>query len=529
VTTIVERTDPEPDGVVDVGELPPAAQPSTAGPLERLAVWRPTDTVRGWIVTLTVTLIGGLVRFWDLGWPTDRGTPVFDEKHYVPQAWQMLRNGGYEDNPGYELVVHPPVGKYLIAIGEWLFGYDGWGWRFSSAIAGTICILLIVRIGRRLTRSTMLGALAGVLLICDGVSHVQSRLGMLDIFGALFVVVAFGCLLVDRDVVRGRLAVAVSEGWVNASAFGPRLGFRWWRFACGVSLGLACGVKWNGIYYIVAFGLLSVIWDATARRAAGVERPWAGAFIRDVLPALWAIVVISVAVYFASWWAWFGSETGVDRNAAGNTVAVSSWLPNAFQSFFFYEGNVLHFHANLITGAPGVGTHPWESKPWTWPMGLRPMLYYIEQSPSPLAAGCGASECVSAQMLVGTPAMWWLAFPMIGWSLWRAIVKFDWRHAAVMVGYMAGLLPWFVNIDRQMFFFYVTPMAPFLVLGLVLACGDILGRARAGAERRGTGLLVVAIYTGLVVANFVWLWPILNGDPISAAQWQAELWLPSWR
>jgi dolichyl-phosphate-mannose--protein O-mannosyl transferase len=40
---------------------------------------------------------------------------------------------------------------------------------------------------------------------------------------------------------------------------------------------------------------------------------------------------------------------------------------------------------------------------------------------------------------------------------------------------------------------------------------------------------VVAIYTGLVVANFVWLWPILNGDPISAAQWQAELWLPSWR
>ena len=111
MTTIVERTDPEPDGVVDVGELPPAAQPSTAGPLERLAVWRPTDTVRGWIVTLTVTLLGGLVRFWDLGWPTDRGTPVFDEKHYVPQAWQMLRNGGYEDNPGYELVVQPPVGK----------------------------------------------------------------------------------------------------------------------------------------------------------------------------------------------------------------------------------------------------------------------------------------------------------------------------------------------------------------------------------------------------------------------------------
>ncbi len=58
------------------------------------------------------------MRFAGLGHPTDGGTPVFDEKHYVPQAWQMLRNGGVEDNPGYELVVHPPLGKQLIALGE---------------------------------------------------------------------------------------------------------------------------------------------------------------------------------------------------------------------------------------------------------------------------------------------------------------------------------------------------------------------------------------------------------------------------
>ena len=505
------------DGVVDVGELP-TTKPSTAGPLERLAVWRPRDTVRGWIVTLTVTLLGALVRFWDLGRPTDRGTPVFDEKYYAPEAWQMLRNGGFEDDIGfdYAFIVHPPVGKHLIAIGEWLFGYNGWGWRFSSAIAGAICILLIVRIGRRLTRSTMLGALAGVLLICDGVSHVQSRTALLDIIVALFVVIAFGCLLVDRDQVRNRLAVAVGEGWIEESRWGPRLGFRWWRFAAGISLGLACGVKWNGLYYIVAFGLLSVIWDATARRAAGVERPWVGTIVRDVLPALWSLVVIAVAVYFATWWGWFGSETGIDRHS----------FDTAFHSFLYYQADVLKFHENLLSSNHH---HYWESKPWTWPMGLRPMLYYIEQGPNPYATGCGAVQCVRAEMLVGTPAMWWLAFPMIGWSLWRAIVKFDWRHAAVMVGYLAGLLPWFVNIDRQMFFFYVTPMAPFLVLGLVLACGDILGRARAGAERRGTGLLVVAIYTGLVVANFAWLWPILSGDLITNAHWQAELWLPSWR
>jgi dolichyl-phosphate-mannose--protein O-mannosyl transferase len=40
---------------------------------------------------------------------------------------------------------------------------------------------------------------------------------------------------------------------------------------------------------------------------------------------------------------------------------------------------------------------------------------------------------------------------------------------------------------------------------------------------------VVSLYVGLVVANFAWLWPILNGIAITNGQWEAERWLPSWR
>ena len=50
-----------------------------------------------------------------------------------------------------------------------------------------------------MTRSTLVGAIAGLLLIADGVTFVSSRIGMLDIFLALFVIAAFGCLIVDRD------------------------------------------------------------------------------------------------------------------------------------------------------------------------------------------------------------------------------------------------------------------------------------------------------------------------------------------
>ena len=89
-------------------------------------------------MTAVITALAALTRFLNLGSPTDAGTPIFDEKHYAPQAWQMLHNHGVEDNPGYGLVVHPPVGKQLIALGEAIFGYNGVGWRFTGAVLGVI-------------------------------------------------------------------------------------------------------------------------------------------------------------------------------------------------------------------------------------------------------------------------------------------------------------------------------------------------------------------------------------------------------
>ncbi|WP_408629985.1 dolichyl-phosphate-mannose--protein mannosyltransferase [Actinomycetospora lemnae] len=488
----------------------------------------PTDRVRGWVVALVLTVIGGVVRFWDLGWPTDQGTPIFDEKHYVPQAWQVLRNGGYEDNPGYELVVHPPLSKQLMAVGQWIFGYDPVGWRAASALAGTLCILVIVRVARRMTRSTLLGGLAGVLLIADGVSHVSARVGMIDVFPALFVLLAFAALLVDRDDVRARLAVVVAEGRIADTLYGPRLGVRWWRLAAGACLGLSLAAKWSGLYYIVFFGALLLGFDAAARRAAGVARPFLGTLVRDVAPAAWAFLAVPVLCYLASWLPWIASETGTDRHAVGQQIPVGGplgFLPDWLQGLAYYSTKVLEFHATLDT--PRGSPHPWESKPWSWPMGLRPMLYYYESGTGDL--GCGSPSCVSAVMLIGTPALWWISLPVLGWSIWRVATAFDWRHAAVLVGYGAGFLPWFTNLDRQMYFFYMTPVAPFLVLAVVLALGEFLGRREQGLERRRTGTLVVGVYTGFVVANFAWLWPILVGTWITADRWNAELWLPSWR
>ncbi|MFH5209008.1 dolichyl-phosphate-mannose--protein mannosyltransferase [Antrihabitans sp. NCIMB 15449] len=511
--------------VTDAVDDRPKASP---GPVSPASEFGPTDTVRGWMVTAFITVVAAITRFTILNYPTDAGTPVFDEKHYAPQGWQVLTGGWIEDNPAYGLVVHPPVGKQLIAVGEALFGYNGWGWRFSAAVAGTVLVLLVVRIVRRMSRSTMIGAIAGILMIAESVTFVSARLGMLDIFLAVFVVAALGCLVVDRDQVRQRLAVAAAQGRIGVTAAGPRLGVRWWRFGAGVLLGLACGTKWSGVYFIAFFGIACVALDIAARRAYGVRKPWRGTAIRDLGPALYALVVIPIAVYLSTYWAWFASETGIDRHAVGTKIGTDSafaFVPDAVRSLWYYSGNVLQFHEELTNSAGN--RHPWESKPWTWPMGLRPMLYYYADGDN--VTGCGQTSCVKAVMLVGTPAMWWLAFPVLAWGLWRWLVGRDWRYALVLTAYGAALLPWFLTLDRQMYYFYAAALAPFLVMGLALTLGDILGKARNGDERRATGLLAVCLYIGVVIANFVWLWPILTALPISTTMWEQQLWLPSWR
>lgn len=514
----------ETDDLVADDEVPVISP----GPVAPAPDFGPVDRLQGWVVTGVVTMLAALTRTVNLDSPTDARTPIFDEKHYAPQAWQMLHNHGVEDNPGYGLVVHPPVGKQLIAIGEALFGYDGLGWRFTGAILGTVMVALVVRIVRRISRSTLVGAIAGLLVIADGVSFVVARTALLDGFLTFLVLAAFGALIVDRDQVRERMHIASAQGRIDETLWGPRLGVRWWRFGAGVLLGLACGTKWSGLYFVAFFGAMSLAFDVAARRQYRVLRPWLGTVRRDLFPTAYALLVIPVGVYLASYAPWFASETAIDRHEVGQSIGAKSTfplpLPDAIRSLWHYTANAYHFHAGLTNAAGNY--HPWESKPWAWPMSLRPVLYAIDQQN---VAGCGAQSCVKAVMLVGTPALWWISVPVLLYACWRMLVRRDWRYAAVLVGYCAGWLPWFADIDRQMYFFYASTMAPFLAMTIALILGDILYQPGQGAERRSLGLIVVSCYIAMVFTNFAWLFPVLTGQPISQNTWNMEIWLPSWR
>ena len=375
--TIAGVTAPPIEPDVAAAERARSVPVISPGPLVPFGDFGPTDRMQGWAMTSVITALASLTRFLNLGSPTDGGTPIFDEKHYAPQAWQMLGNHGVEDNPGYGLVVHPPVGKELMALGEALFGYDGLGWRFAGAVCGVVLVVLVARIVRRITRSTVIGGIAGLLIIADGVSFVSARTALLDIFLVMFVVAAFGALIVDRDQMRERMHRVLVEGRIADTPWGPRLGVRWWRFGAGVLLGLAVATKWSGLYFVLFFGLMTLAFDVTARRQYRVPRPWLGTLRRDVGPSLYVFGLIPLGVYLASYAPWFASETGINRHEEGQSFAEGGLLPDAIRSLWHFTYGAFKFHSGL-TNAAG-NHHPWESKPWTWPMSLRPVLYAIDQ------------------------------------------------------------------------------------------------------------------------------------------------------
>src|SRR5689334_9021887 len=257
----------------NIGKVPTATPPDPEL-RDRMVPPMPGSTLWGWAGPLLVTLFGAILRFSQLGRPR---AVLFDETYYVPEAYGILRHGVEIDHVSNvntllaqgstrilegtkgEYVVHPPLGKMLIAVGEWLFGLTPFGWRFAVAVTGSLSILMTARIARRMTRSTLLGCVAGLLLALDGLEFVMSRTALLDIFLMFWVLAAFGCLVIDRDRSRQRLAEAMEQRPPDDA--GPGLGVRWWRVLAGVCVGLACASKWNGIWYVPAFAALAVAWD----------------------------------------------------------------------------------------------------------------------------------------------------------------------------------------------------------------------------------------------------------------------------
>jgi dolichyl-phosphate-mannose--protein O-mannosyl transferase len=518
----------------------------------------PGSPLWGWLLPVAVTVLGGIARFWRLTRPgghtlTNPTSIVFDETYYAHDSWSLLHHGVETDGlmKSSAFVVHPPLGKWMMAIGEAIFDHgktvtfhgtiypaSPLAFRFMGALVGTLAILLVARIARRMFRSTAMGVIAGTLLALDGLEFVQSRTAMLDIYLMFWVIAAFGCLVVDRDHGRRRLADRLT-GPLSLYDWGPKIGFRPWRWGAALCIGAACATKWNGAFYIPALILLAVAWDIGARRSAGVHGDrkfdtWllGNAIGRVLLPLAGIMLAVPAGVYVASWAGWFASNGVYAYDHDLYVHSGQSWLAHdwaVFHGWWQYQRDIWHYDKTLH--AP----HPYLSRPWGWLLLERPVAYYY-QTP----AGCGASSCSQEVLGIGNPALWWASIPALVAMIWIWIARRDWRAAGVIVTFAFGYLPWIfdelgvVHTDpacspagdchRTMFLFYMLPNVPFMVLAVTMCVGLVIGRRSAGDLRRAAGASLATAYLATVLVLFFFFYPVLAARDIPSSQWHERIW-----
>jgi dolichyl-phosphate-mannose-protein mannosyltransferase len=473
------------------------------------------------VAIVAVGAIAGVVRFTHLGYPQQR---VFDEYYYSKSACIFLgySNERCDINSGDERYwrrerndtgawVHPPLGKWMIAVGELAFGTDSFGWRVSAAATGTATVIALAVIVQLLFASPIWTFTGGLLLAVEGLHFVQSRTAMLDVFVTFWIVLAFLFLLLDRRwIERRQPEPAPPQDAAENSTPGRVVAPLWrpWRFAAGVALGAGIATKWSALTAIAAVIVLAFIWEVSRRRRAGVRRPFARAIPAEGFGLVLALLVAPGVVYvitYAGWFAYYGLD-------------LEAWLE--------LQGAIYSYHRDLrtIDEATGEPVHGYLSQAWKWLLLWRPVFYYADY-------GDGFRQVIYAN---GNPAIFWgsiVAIPYVAYSWWR---KQDWRAGFVFVSIAILYLPWLL-VPRPQFLFYATPLTPFLVLACVYALRDLADvRYRAlhtvgRAARSVRPYLPVAVgLVVLAVGLFVWFWPVLTGAPVSNEAWTLRAWFPSW-
>ena len=447
-----------------------------------------------------ITVLACWLRFWNIG---DIEQLVFDEVYFANNAHDYLNNTFFFDS-------HPPLSKYLIAIGIWLHNAMPWvndahylqadieqlsasARRWFNAATGTLLCVIAARLSLRLHPSKLISLAIALFLAIDGTFIVESRFAFNNIY-----IVFLGCCACLM------LAKALQE----------TTKMKRYLALCGVFLGLTYSVKWNGLGFslaawIILFAPMMMIFLAHLiakthqNEQLELQRYHPIFSLKLLLPSIVFLFILPVAVYSIV------------------------WIPHIqmFDEYSFVEmqKQIFGYHANNVS----ANEHPYCSTWNSWPIQLRPISYYFA------ASGSGASRTFTDIHLLGNPFLFWISCVTLCITLgywlknlycWLkvSIVSSDLKiQSFIIVGFLANWLPWMI-VERCLFQYHYMPASFFAFLSVAWVLHKLID-TRLIITRAVAAIIGLAILFGLVF----WL-PIYLGIPLSPEGFYDRMWLKSW-
>jgi dolichyl-phosphate-mannose--protein O-mannosyl transferase len=389
--------------------------------------------------------------------------PIWDEGHYLTDAYRMFRGGGLL-NPE-----HPPLGKVLMGLGMLAVGDDALGWRVVSLAAS---VLLVAVLPLTLEAAGVVRPDAprwvllvpSALLLADPLVSTHARIALLDAPEALFYTGA---------------ALAWMMALHRDGATASRA-----RVVAGALAGLALATKWTAWTLLPPFVVSCVVRDGAQfrvdwRRALEVASPAALSYV--------ASFAVPGAMAFDAH-AFPAVDGPLDPSQPFPLrLVVLHWRMLSFHTYYYAS--------------------EWQSCWCEW-LVARQAVWLTAQAEG------DALRIVAA---LGSPAWWPLGFLAMGTCAIVAVRRGALVPAALAAFPVLQLLLWALAL-RMSFLYYALTMLPFLAMALAYGISEQCARSPANARpalAATVGVLCVA------AAWSVYVDPLARGTPISERELRA--------
>ncbi len=462
--------------------------------------------------------------FWGYASPAEL---FWDENYHIASAQKYL-HGVYFMEP------HPPLGKLLIALGEWLVSpaangasdqflvthyaeelpaaFSLAGFRLLPALLAWLAAPLLYLLLLAVTRRALLAGLLTTPYVFDNALIVHSRSAMLEpplLFFALLTLLAL-VLMIERRPGGGQL--------------------RWLAGLFGAALAAAVTTK------LVALVLILLVAPLAWRLG---RRIGAAGLVRDLtLPAVLAFAIVFVGVWQAHFT--LASTVQVELENQGYFLAseasrriLDEGVSGSLLHFGTRFADAQRFVTHYARGVPRLDLcKPDEAgSPWFfWPVGARAINYRWETE--------GGDEDATYRYLYlqSNPAAWALGlvgvFAALAFLLASVALPLHGRVAGrflmlVFLGLWIAYMVAVSRIDRVMYLYhYFLPLLlSFVLFALALGAAGTGGRRGLDAHRREAIAGVCAL---AIVGCFFFYKPLTYYQPITDRDFMTRSWVDLW-
>lgn len=429
--------------------------------------------------------------------PSFLNSTYFDEIYHARTAyeyWQQL--------PPYE-TTHPPLGKLLIGAGIQLFGLNPLGWRIVGTLFGAAMLPLIYRFALQLFSQRKFAVMAIVLIAAEFMHFAQTRIATIDVYAVFFILLMFYWM----------------NRYLRMSFFKQPLGRTFVPlFWAGLFFGIGISAKWIVLYGGAGLAVMLAIslftryreYAAVKRKlsAAGeneqteysdlyldIESTFARKIILTLSSCIIFFVLIPALIYTISY------IPALTATEEGFTIG----------SLIQAQKDMFDYHSGL------VGSHPFASSWWEWPLMKRPVWFYSAQG----EADGLASGIVSSIVTIGNPLIWWSGILAMAATFWLSIKCRDQGKYVIWIAFLAQYVPWML-VTRETFLYHYFAMVPFLIAAIVYVASF--------AEKKWPKFKPIRYaYLGAAVALFIMFYPVLSGMEVNADYVKYVLkWFPTW-